>query len=229
MIFDPDGDPININTTPISPPTNGTVVINPNGTYTYTPNPDFLGIDVFEYEICDLANPSACDTVQAKIEISPNSFNAIFANDDAAIGHEDSPLIGDLLANDFDPQNDNIILNTWPIRNPSHGTVTLNTDGTFTYFPTKDFNGADQFEYEICDDNNPAACDIATAYLTILPVSDTLCAEPLPKPTLLTNEAVCFTEDIFLFIQQNYPLFTIENTALDFEFIWFNSLGGYHS
>jgi len=223
--FDPDGDPFNITTTPIIAPTNGSIIINPNGTYTYTPNPDFVGIDELEYEICDLGNPVACDTATVKIEIFPNLGNTIFANDDAIVGNEDSPILGELLANDFDPQNDAITITTFPTRLPTHGTVTINTNGTFTYFPVKDYNGADQFEYEICDDKNPAACDIATAYLTILPVSDTLCAEPLPKPTLLTNEAVCFTDDIFLFIQQNYPLFTIENTDLEFEFMWFNSLG----
>ncbi len=222
---DPDGDPFNITTTPISTPTNGTVIINPNGTYTYTPNPDFIGEDIFEYEICDLGNPVACDTARVKIEIFPNSGNTVFANDDAAIGQEDSPILGDLLANDFDPEGNNILLNIFPTKLPQHGTVTLNPNGSFSYFPVADYNGTDQFEYEICDDGTPVACNVATAYLTILPVADTLCAEALPKPTLLSSGAVCFTDDIHLFIQENYPLFTIENTDLDFEFTWFNSLG----
>jgi len=222
---DPDGDPFNITTTPISQPINGTVIINPNGTYTYTPNPDFIGADVFEYEICDLATPSACDTAKVTIEIFPNTGNTVFANDDAATGNEDSPLQGDLLVNDFDPEGNNLVLNISPTRLPQHGTVTLNTDGSFSYFPVQDYNGSDQFDYEVCDDNTPPACDIATVYLTVLPVSDTLCAEALPKPTLLSNGAVCFTEEIHLFIQENYPLFTIENTDLDFSFTWFNGLG----
>ena len=223
--IDPDGDPFNITTTPISTPTNGIVVINPDGTYEYTPNPDFIGEDIFEYEICDLGNPSKCDTVQVRLEIFPQLRNTIFANDDVVLGQEDTPILGALLVNDFDPQNDNIILDLSPKRMPQHGTVTLNSDGSFSYFPVKDYNGPDQFDYEICDDNNPIACDIATAYLTILPVTDTLCNEALPRPTLLTSKAVCFTEDIHLFIQENYPLFTLENTNLDFEFSWFNSLG----
>lgn len=222
---DPDGDPFNITTTPISTPENGSLVINPNGTYTYNPNPDFIGEDIFEYEICDLVTPPLCDTVKVKLEILPNSGNIVFANDDAATGNEDNPIIGELLANDYDPEGDNLVLNTSPTRLPSHGTVSLNSDGSFSYFPVKDYNGSDQFDYQVCDDQSPAACDIATAYLTILPVSDTLCAEALPKPTLLSNGSVCFTEEIHLFIQENYPLFTIENTNLAFTFNWFNGLG----
>jgi len=223
--MDPDGDPFIITTTPISPPNNGTVVINPDGTYEYTPNTDFIGEDIFEYEICDLGSPVGCDTVKVTIELFPNVGNNLFANDDAVTGLEDTPILGMLLTNDFDPENDNILLNTSPKRLPLHGTVSLNDNGAFTYFPVKDYNGTDQFEYEICDDGNPIACDIATVYITVLPVNDTLCSEALPKPTLLTNEALCFTADIHLFIQENYPLFTLENANLDFEFFWFNSLG----
>ena len=223
--FDPDEDPFNITITPISNPQNGLVSISPNGKYIYTPNPDFIGEDVFEYEICDLATPQACDTAKVKIKVLPNLGNTIFANDDAAIGKEDSPISGQLLTNDFDPQADNIVLTSFPTRLPQHGTVTLNPDGSFSYLPVTDYNGADQFDYEVCDDGTPTACDMATVYLTILPVADTLCKEGLPKPTILGNEAVCFTEEIHLFIQENYPLFTIENTDLDFEFTWFNSAG----
>ena len=50
---DPNGDPLTINTTPVSEPTNGTVVINSDGTYEYTPDPDFVGNDSFTYEVCD--------------------------------------------------------------------------------------------------------------------------------------------------------------------------------
>jgi len=222
---DPDGDPIIINTSPISDPVNGTLVINPDGTYTYTPNSNFIGEDMFEYEVCDLGNPQACDTVQVTLEIFPNQGNNVLANDDAATGDEDSTIRGAVLTNDLDPQGDNLVLNTSPTSLPQHGTVELNMDGTFTYSPTADYHGPDQFTYEICDDLVPPACAMATVYLTVLPVNDTLCNNDLPKPTLLTNGDVCFNENIFLFIQENYPLFTIENTDLNFEFTWYNGTG----
>ncbi len=56
-----------INTTPVSGPTNGTIVINANGTYTYTPNANFNGTDTVVVSICDegLPLPGICvnDTI----------------------------------------------------------------------------------------------------------------------------------------------------------------------
>ncbi|MCW3808091.1 Calx-beta domain-containing protein, partial [Plebeiibacterium marinum] len=56
---DPDGDELTINTTPVTGPTNGSLVINADGTYTYTPDADFNGEDSFVYEVCD--SNGACD------------------------------------------------------------------------------------------------------------------------------------------------------------------------
>lgn len=62
-----DGTTLTANTTPVSGPGNGGIVINPNGTYTYTPNPGFVGRDTIVVEICDagLPLPGLCtnDTV----------------------------------------------------------------------------------------------------------------------------------------------------------------------
>lgn len=43
-------------------PANGTVVVNANGTITYTPNPGFRGEDTYEYEILP-PQPEACLTI----------------------------------------------------------------------------------------------------------------------------------------------------------------------
>ena len=37
----------------VTPPSNGTATVNPDGTVTYTPNPGFCGTDTFEYEIAE--------------------------------------------------------------------------------------------------------------------------------------------------------------------------------
>jgi gliding motility-associated-like protein len=44
-------------TTPVDGPSNGTIVINPNGTYTYTPNTGFTGNDTIVVQICDDGTP----------------------------------------------------------------------------------------------------------------------------------------------------------------------------
>ena len=166
--FDPDGDNIIINTTPVTTPTDGILTINPDGTFTFTPDPDFVGEDSFEYQVCDDGIPQTCDTVLVTIEVLPNDgVNGIYATDDAATGTKNSPISGDVSTNDNDPEGDNMTFTTTPITSPANGSVVINTDGTFTYTPTTDFTGPDQFTYRVCDDGTPQACDTATVYLTI--------------------------------------------------------------
>src|SRR5690606_23030060 len=43
-------------------PVNGTVVLNADGSLTYTPNIDYNGVDSLEYQACDNGIPSRCDT-----------------------------------------------------------------------------------------------------------------------------------------------------------------------
>ena len=50
--FDPNGDPLVYNTTPVSDVSNGTVVLNADGTYPYTPDPGYFGPD--QFAVCRL-------------------------------------------------------------------------------------------------------------------------------------------------------------------------------
>ena len=54
----------------VTGPTNGTLTLNPNGTYSYTPtNPNFSGNDEFVYSVCDNGTPQVCDTATVYITI----------------------------------------------------------------------------------------------------------------------------------------------------------------
>ncbi|WBX75623.1 Ig-like domain-containing protein [Tenacibaculum ovolyticum] len=166
--FDLNGDLITINTTPVTNPTNGTVIINADGTYTYTPTPGFIGVDTFEYEICDNGTPSLCDTAIVTINVNAdNGLNDTYANDDVFNGNINTVIGGDLLLNDTDPEGDDQIINTTAITDPTNGVVTINADGTFTYTPNTGYVGPDSFVYEICDNATVPVCDQATVYLTV--------------------------------------------------------------
>lgn len=64
-------DPSTITTTGVIQPSNGTVTnINPTtGVITYQPNPGFIGIDNFQYIVCDNGG-SPCDTAQVVVTIN---------------------------------------------------------------------------------------------------------------------------------------------------------------
>ncbi|MCI4443283.1 MAG: tandem-95 repeat protein, partial [Lentimicrobium sp.] len=81
--FDPDGTPLVVTTTPVSGPTNGTIVINADGTYVYTPNPDFNGTDVITIEVCDSGSPlpKMCVNETLTITVSPVNDAPIVDND----------------------------------------------------------------------------------------------------------------------------------------------------
>jgi hypothetical protein len=70
---DPDGnlDPASATTTcaGCTTPTNGALIENANGTFTYTPASGYTGTDTFTYQICDTLN--SCDTATVTITITP--------------------------------------------------------------------------------------------------------------------------------------------------------------
>ncbi|MCU4176764.1 tandem-95 repeat protein [Carboxylicivirga sp. N1Y90] len=169
---DPEGDNLTINTTPVTDVTNGTLVINPDGSYTYTPDAGFSGNDSFEYEVCDDGTPSLCTKATVSITVNSDNDSPVAVSDVASVD-EDGVLNGTtVLENDSDPEGDNLTVNTTPITDVSNGTLVINIDGTYTYTPDANFNGSDSFEYEVCDDGTPSACARATVTITVNAVND---------------------------------------------------------
>jgi VCBS repeat-containing protein len=93
------------------------------------------------------------------------------ANTDTYTTDEDSPLVVSapgVLANDSDP--DGGPLTVVAQARPIHGTLELNDDGSFSYTPDGNFNGADSFTYVVTD---PEGCtDTATVTIMITAVND---------------------------------------------------------
>jgi len=68
----------------------GRATVNPDGTITYTPNPDFCGTDSFTYKACDPSG--ACDTATVTIHVTCVN-DAPVAQDDSYTTNEDTPLV----------------------------------------------------------------------------------------------------------------------------------------
>jgi len=88
------------------------------------------------------------------------------ASDGTAAGSEDSVISGQVSATD--PEGDALTYSV--VDGPANGTVVLNGDGSFTYTPTANFNGADQFTYKVNDGSSDS--NVATVKLTVDPVND---------------------------------------------------------
>ncbi|WP_173003154.1 Ig-like domain-containing protein [Chitinophaga sp. SYP-B3965] len=64
---DPENDPLTVTITPVTPPAHGTLLLNANGTFTYTPTPGFAGTDGFVYTVCDNKGGCAQGTVTISV------------------------------------------------------------------------------------------------------------------------------------------------------------------
>ena len=171
--FDPEGNALTVNTTPLTSPSNGTLVLNANGTYTYTPSNAFVGQDTFRYAVCDNGVPSKCDTALVVLNVL-NLKNGGVGNlpptplDDAYQTFKNVTVNGNLKTNDTDPNVGQLLTyTTTPAVAPLHGTVTILTNGTFTYVPTAGYSGPDEFVYTVCDNGSPVMCTNATAHILI--------------------------------------------------------------
>ncbi|MFK7904178.1 MAG: Ig-like domain-containing protein [Chitinophagales bacterium] len=161
--FDPyGGDTIVI--TAFDPPLNGTALFDDNGVFTYTPSPDFIGIDSFTYTICDNGTPVLCDTATVVINVGSDELpnNPPVAVDDEVTTPPDTPINIPILGNDSDPDGDNLVVTFISV--PGHGTAEL-VDGEVVFTPEESYVGDDFFSYVICDDGTPVLCD--TAYVTV--------------------------------------------------------------
>ncbi len=164
--FDVDvQDKLVYTTVPINPPSNGKVVINPNGTYTYTPNKNFVGNDKFTYQVCDTGIPVLCANATVFITVGDKPNRPTVAVDDRNLTEKNKPVSGSMIDNDSDPDSDPITVNTTPVVQPKNGMVVINPNGTYTYTPNKDYTGTDQFTYQICDER--LACATAVVTITI--------------------------------------------------------------
>ncbi len=143
---DADGDPFSIIS--VGQASNGTAVLNGNGSITYTPDADFAGSDSFTYTIRDSKGGSATATVS--VEVNPYD-DPPKAKNDSASTEIDSAVTINALANDSDPDGDALTITAFA--QPNNGTVSLNQNGSFTYTPNKGFEGTDSFQYTLSDGN----------------------------------------------------------------------------
>ncbi len=149
----------------------GSVTLNPDGTFTYRPAPDFVGTDSLVYQVCDNLDASFCSVATVYFVVS--EAGAISAENNTYTLDRNTTYDDDLAANVNDPSGQGVVFTTTPVSGPENGTITLNTDGTFTYTPNENFFGRDSVRYEVCVQNNPTQCVQATAFfLVVIPDDD---------------------------------------------------------
>ncbi|HEX4405900.1 MAG TPA: Ig-like domain-containing protein [Polyangia bacterium] len=147
----------------VTGPAHGSVTVNADGTFSYTPTTTYNGADSFTYKITDADGSTSTATVS--LNVTPVDFVPV-AKNDSFTTTEDAPVSGNLATNDT-PSADGG--NVWSlVTGPAHGSVTVNSDGTFSYTPTTTYNGADSFTYGVTDADGSTST--ATVTLSVTPV-----------------------------------------------------------
>ncbi|HIF9495384.1 TPA: Ig-like domain-containing protein, partial [Photobacterium damselae] len=169
---DADGD--NLTFKPGADPTNGSVTVNPDGSWEYVPNPDFNGEDSFTVVVDD--GNGGTDTITVTVNVTPVN-DAPVGEDVSAETQEETAVTGQLTATDADGDN----LTFKPGTNPENGSVTINADGSWEYVPNTDFNGEDSFTVVVDDGNG--GTDTITVTVNVTPVNDAPVGENVTTET----------------------------------------------
>ncbi len=165
---DADGDELSLTPDTFSSE-NGTIVFNASGNFVYTPNPDFVGTETFNYEVCDDAFMPLCDIGTVRITVvEVNTFNGVAINDInfVIVG---SSATGQALTNDINFVGSGITVNIPIGSEPIKGTALINNDGSYSYQPDASASGIDNFYYEVCQTESPSGCDDANVTVYLLP------------------------------------------------------------
>lgn len=146
----------------VDQPTHGTVELQQDGSFVYTPNTDYNGGDSFTYQ---LDNGQAGNVVTVSLTIHAVNDAPVTVKDEYVIPANGSlfvPANLGVLNNDTDVEGDPLtaILET----PPTEGTLTLNADGSFNYEPPADLVGSVTFQYKANDGTEDG--DIVTVSLT---------------------------------------------------------------
>jgi VCBS repeat-containing protein len=164
---DPDGNPLLAFVD--SQPQHGVAFVNLDGSFGYTPDPDFSGQDSFYYIAYDGLAYSPPQTVTVNVlpvNDGPQAVADAYTADEDVLLQVDA--VNGLLANDLDVDGDP--LTAILAGGPLHGDLTLNPDGSFSYLPDAEYSGGDSFTYYVSD--GLLQSGTVTVSLTVNPVND---------------------------------------------------------
>ncbi|EJG1057088.1 tandem-95 repeat protein, partial [Vibrio parahaemolyticus] len=159
-------------------PKNGTVIVNNDGTVTYTPDDNYVGEDTFTYIV---TSGGVSESTTVSVDVTPEN-DAPVAKDDTAITDEDTPVTIDVLPNDTDVDGDKLSVESASVPK-EQGTVEV-VNGKLVFTPAENFNGDAEITYTVTDGQ---LTDEAKVTVTVNPVND--------APTIKVDAVESITEN----------------------------------
>ncbi|HHJ3172507.1 TPA: tandem-95 repeat protein [Vibrio parahaemolyticus] len=159
-------------------PKNGTVIVNNDGTVTYTPDDNYVGKDTFTYVV---TSGGVSESTTVEVNVTPVN-DAPVAKDDIATTQEDTAVTIDVLPNDTDIDGDKLSIQSASVPE-AQGKVEI-VDGKLVFTPAENFNGHAEITYTVTDGQ---LTDEAKVTVTVNPVDD--------APTIKVDAVESITED----------------------------------
>ncbi len=163
---DPDGDLAGAQAASFTTANGGSVIINSDGTFIYTPAAGFTGSDTFNYSVLDSDGASSSATVQVRV----TGGEPVVYNETIATPYG-QPVTGNVLANNgsgaaFDPDGDPLHLVGTAALTADGFQVQLASNGDFAAAIPAWFVGEDSFSYTVADTDGDTSSAIATLNIT---------------------------------------------------------------
>ncbi|ENO3675511.1 tandem-95 repeat protein [Vibrio parahaemolyticus] len=168
-------------------PKNGTVIVNNDGTVTYTPNDNYVGKDTFTYIV---TSGGVSESTTVEVNVTPVN-DAPVAKDDIATTQEDTAVTIDVLPNDTDVDGDKLSIQSASV-SEAQGKVEI-VDGKLVFTPAENFNGDAEITYTVTDG---ALTDQATVKVTVNAVNDTPVVESNIADQALAEDFTPYTIDL---------------------------------
>ena len=166
IALDADGDTLSVTGLSVTEGS-GTLVESGLGSWTFTPDPDWNGPVAFSYTVDD-GRGGTVGGATAGLTVDPVN-DAPVAGDGGFSAQEDQETLGSLHSLVSDVDGDSLEFLASVATTSQGGTVTINSEGVFTYSPLPDFNGTDTFSYTVSDGS---LFDTGTVTITVDPVND---------------------------------------------------------
>ncbi|WP_299495340.1 tandem-95 repeat protein [uncultured Shewanella sp.] len=173
--FDVDSEHLHITDVHVGPETHGDAYVNEFGDVVFIPEAHYFGDAVFEYTVKDYAGSQ--DTAKVTIRITEEN-DPVIAKDDWVETKEDVQTVftaKELLANDFDVDNDKLTITEVKVGPESHGKAYVNESGDVVFTPEANYFGEAVFEYTVSDGRG--SHDSASVNVYISPENDPVIAK----------------------------------------------------
>ena len=168
LCSDADSDPLTY--APVTGPSNGSLVLNPSGTFTYTPDANWNGSDSFTFK----ANDGDLDSAPVTFDITVDPVNDPPTCTPVSVTTPEDTQ-GSTSPDCADVDGDSL---TYAVNGATHGTPSV-VGGMIVYEPAAGYNGSDSFDYGARDPSNKFSGWTAVS-VTVTGVNDPPTCQPEP-------------------------------------------------